>query len=179
MLRKTYFLLSLFFMTAFSINAQWKNVKSTAITFKIKNAGIGVDGSFKKASIQLSIDEANPANSFFSGTVEANSIETGINLRNNHLKDKEEFFNVAKYPVLTMKSVSVVSKSPGIYAVTWDLTMKGITKRFTSQVNAVQEGSILHLSTEFRINRNEWNVGGSSITMADMVTVKLKTDVSK
>ncbi len=179
MFPKTYFLLGLFFMSAFSANAQWKNIKSSAITFKIKNAGIGVDGSFKKASIQVNVDEANPSSSFFSGIVEAGSIETGINLRNNHLKEKEEFFNIAKYPTLAMKSVSVVLKSPGVYTVTWDLTMKGITRKFTSQVNAVQEGSILHLATEFRINRKEWNVGGNSITMADMVTVKLRADISK
>ncbi|QLH45367.1 MAG: YceI family protein [Bacteroidota bacterium] len=72
--------------------AQWNKIINSTITFKIKNAGIWVKGSFTKSSIQVSFDEVNLAQSEFIGQIDANSIQTGIKLRDNHLRDKEEFF---------------------------------------------------------------------------------------
>jgi polyisoprenoid-binding protein YceI len=125
------------------------------------------------------IDENDPAKSSFFGTIEANSINTGLNLRDKHLKEKEEFFNTSKFPSLTMKSVTVVQKSPGIYTVTWDLTMKGVARRFNSEVTTKIEGGNLMVSTQFKINRNDWNLGGSSMTMGDAVTVKINSILTK
>jgi polyisoprenoid-binding protein YceI len=172
-------LLVLFLSIGMTIQAQWNKVKSTSVTFKIKNAGIGVDGKFVKMNTQITIDESNPSKSSFLGTIEANSINTGINLRDNHLKDKEEFFNTSKYPTMTMKSVNVVQKSAGIYTVTWDLTMKGVARRFSSEVITKIEGGNLIASTQFKINRNDWNLGGNSMTMGDAVTVKINSILTK
>jgi polyisoprenoid-binding protein YceI len=171
----------LFAITILSLNAdaQWNKVKSTTIAFKIKNAGLNVNGSFGKANVQINIDVNTPVNSTFSGVVEANSVKTGINLRDNHLIDKEDFFNVAKYPTMNMKSVKVIVKSAGIYTVTWNLTMKGVARQFTSDVTTKQNGDVLLLSTSFTVNRNDWNIGGNSMTMGDNVTINLNSSVSK
>jgi polyisoprenoid-binding protein YceI len=171
----------LILITLFSLNtnAQWNKVKSTTIAFKIKNAGLNVNGSFGKANVQISIDEKNPTNSTFSGVVEVNSVKTGIKLRDTHLKEKEDFFNAAKFPTISMKSSKVAVKSPGIYTVTWILTMKGVARQFTSDVTAKENGDVLLLSTSFTVNRNDWNVGGNSMTMGDNVTIKLNSSVSK
>ncbi len=168
-----------FLFISYTVKAQWKNVSLTTISFKIKNAGIGVDGKFGKIISQLFIDESNPSKSTFTGTVESNSISTGIQLRDNHLKDKDEFFNVVKYPTIVMKSVSVVVKNKGIYNVTWDLTIKGVTRRFSTEVLTKVDGNNMIVSTQFKINRNDWNIGGSSLTMGDAVTVKLNARLTK
>jgi len=159
--------------------AQWNKVQNSSVNFKIKNAGIWVNGSFTKANVKVNIDEANPTQSTFSGIVESKSIQTGIKLRDNHLRDKDDFFNVEKFPTLNMKSVSVSIKSPGVYAVKWSLTIKGVTKLFTSDVNTNREGNTLNIFTNFAINRNDWNIGGNSFTMGDNVSVKLSTSVIK
>lgn len=174
-------IITLLAITLFSLHseAQWNKVKSTTIAFKIKNAGFNVNGSFGKANVQINIDEKNPSNSTFSGVVEANSVKTGINLRDTHLKEKEDFFNVAKFPTLNMKSTKVVVKSAGIYTVTWILTMKGVARQFTSDVTTKENGDVLLLSTSFTVNRNDWNVGGNSMTMGDNVTINLSASVSK
>jgi polyisoprenoid-binding protein YceI len=161
------------------IEAQWKNVKYTAITFKIKNAGIGVDGKFAKVNAVVFIDESDPTKSSFMGTADANTISTGIKLRDNHLKEKEEFFYTSNYPIVSMKSVKVLPKSSGLYTVTWDLTMKGVTRRFTSDVSSTIIGTELQLNAQFKINRNDWKLGGNSMTMADIVTVKLMAVLTK
>jgi polyisoprenoid-binding protein YceI len=159
--------------------AQWNKVKSSTIAFKIKNAGLNVNGSFGNATVQINIDESNPSNSFFNGVVQANSVKTGINLRDNHLKDKEEFFNVSKFPTLAMKSIKVVPKTPEIYTVTWILTMKGVSRQFTSDVTVKKSQETLLLSCSVVVNRNDWNVGGRSLTMGDNVTILLSATVSK
>ena len=159
--------------------AQWNKVHNSSITFKIKNAGIWVNGSFTKATVQVNINESDPTQSTFSGIVESSSIQTGINLRDNHLRHKDDFFNVEKFPTLSMKSVSVSIKNPGVYTVKWSLTIKGITKYFSSDVNTQREGNALKLFATFTINRNDWNLGGKSFTMSDNVTVKLFTTVIK
>ena len=88
--------------------AQWNKVQNSSINFKIKNAGIWVNGSFTNATVEVNINEANPTQSTFSGIVESKSIQTGIKLRDNHLRDKDDFFNVEKFPTLSMKSVRVL-----------------------------------------------------------------------
>jgi polyisoprenoid-binding protein YceI len=60
-------------------------------------------------------------------TAEAASIDTGIGLRDDHLRTAD-FFEVAKYPTLSFKSTEVVKKGRG-YVATGDLTIKGKTKR--------------------------------------------------
>ena len=177
-MQKILFLFIAIFHFGHSI-AQWKNVKSTTISFKIKNAGIKVDGSFKKATISIVVDDTKLENSTFMGVVDANSISTGIKLRDTHLKEKEDFFYTEKFPSLTMKSVSVTQKKPDVYTVVWDLTMKGSTRRFSSEVVTKIVDNTLLLSTEFVINRNDWNIGGNSFTMGDQVTVKIKSTLSK
>lgn len=173
--------LIVFFVLGMNVlcSAQWNKVKSTSISFKIKNAGISVDGNFKTATIKVNVDEANPAKSSFSGVVEAKSINTDNNLRDSHLRDKEEFFNVSKYPSLSMKSVSVTKKSAGVYTVVWDMTIKGVTRRFSSDVLTKAEGDLLLISTEFKVNRRDWNVGENSMIMSDNVSIKLKSTLSK
>lgn len=166
-------------LTTLSTQAQWNKVKTFAITFKIKNAGLWVNGNFATAKVQVNVDENNPSQSLFSGVVEAKSISTGIKLRDNHLRDKDEFFDVDNFPTLTMKSVSVTKKSDGIYDVKWSLTIKGITKLFSSQVIAKTDGNTLKISSIFTINRNDWKLGGSSFTMGDNVTINLTSTVTK
>jgi polyisoprenoid-binding protein YceI len=159
--------------------AQYKIVKNVAVKFKIKNAGMGVDGKFSSVTATAFLDETNPSKSVFTGVIETNSATTGIKLRDKHIKEKEEFFDVAKYPTMSMKSVSVTLKSVGIYTVIWDLNMKGVTRRFSSEIKTVKQNENILVSTEFKINRNDWKVGGNSFTMGDMVTINLNTTLAK
>lgn len=160
-------------------SAQYKVVKNISVNFKIKNAGIGVDGKFSTVNAVVFLDETNLTKCSFIGTIETKSVSTGIKLRDTHIKEKEEFFDVAKYSSMSMKSVSVTLKSEGVYLVTWDLTMKGITRRFSSEVKTVKQNENILVSTEFKINRNEWKIGGNSFTMGDIVTIKLNTTLAK
>lgn len=155
-----------------AMNAQERALNSLKVSFRIKNAGIGVDGSFAKASGYADLQQGNPAASRFRGEVEAAFIETGIGLRNQHLR-RAEYFDVARFPLLRMQSVEV-QMVQGKYQVTWDITMKGQTRRLKSDVDVIRQGDAFLLKTEMTINRRDWKIGGSSLTMADQVKVTVQ-----
>src|SRR6478609_1115178 len=106
MSRIFYFITIFFLVNAAIVSAQtkWTPV-SSVISFKIKNAGIWVDGSFSGLTGTVLFDPEHLSHSSIEASVNAASINTGIELRNNHLK-KEEYFNVEKFPRISMKSTS-------------------------------------------------------------------------
>jgi polyisoprenoid-binding protein YceI len=66
-------------------------------------------------------------------TIDTSSVDTGIDQRNGHLKSPD-FFDVAKYPTATFVSKSF-SKSDGKLTVVGDLTLHGVTKTVTLDVD--------------------------------------------
>lgn len=73
------------------------------VKFKIKNAGLTVDGTFSDYKADIFYDENDVSKSKFYGEVKTTSINTGINLRDNDLR-KKEYFDVKNFP-LDRKSV--------------------------------------------------------------------------
>ncbi len=157
----------------FNMSAQiWTNLQNLEVAFKIKNAGITVDGKFKDVSATVSVDEKHFENSTFNGVIQAKSISTENSMRDGHLRDKEEFFNVAKFPTITMKAVKVGSNQVGgSYKVDWLLTIKGITKKITTDVLVNLNGNSLYILTVFQLNRLDWKVGDKGVLMSDNVIV--------
>ena len=80
-------------------------------------------------------DEANPANSKITATVDVRTITTGVEERDAHLKSPD-FFDVAKYPAITFASTAVSRSSATSYAVTGNLSMHGVTQSVTLAVTA-------------------------------------------
>lgn len=176
-----YFLNSIFVLLSFgifSLYAEMKsNVQNSSINFTIKNAGFKVNGKFTEIEVKANFDELNLAKSSIVGIAKASSISTGIGMRDTHLKEKEEFFNIKIFPTLELKSVSFKEISKGKYESLFDLTIKGITKRIKIEMISKELNGVVTLESIFSINRNSWNIGGDSFTMGDMVTVNLKTQI--
>jgi polyisoprenoid-binding protein YceI len=95
--------------------------------FAIKHLGIStVHGSFHKISGTVKFDPANMAKSSVEATIDVNSVDTGVEARDTHLKSPD-FFDTSKFPTMTFKSTSV-AKVGDHYDVKGDLTMHGVTK---------------------------------------------------
>ena len=109
--------------------------ENSSAEFVCKHVFSNVRGMFKKPSGTVTLDEATPANSKVDATIDASSITTGVEERDNHLRSPD-FFDVAKYPVITFVSSSVTRSSPTSYSVTGNLTMHGVTKPVTLAVTA-------------------------------------------
>jgi polyisoprenoid-binding protein YceI len=151
--------------------AQWKiNPAGSTVAFKIKNAGITVDGKFTEFAATLLFDPVNGTGKF-TGVIQAKSINTGINARDNHLR-KAEYFDVASYPTLTFTGTGITKKGNG-YIAKGNLTIKDVTQAveipFTFQ-EANQEGTF---TGTLRIDRRTYHVGGNSWVMGDNVDIVL------
>jgi polyisoprenoid-binding protein YceI len=109
--------------------------ENSSVEFTCKHVFSNVRGMFKKPSGTVTLDEATPANSKVNATIDASSITTGVEERDNHLKGSD-FFDVAKYPAITFVSTSVTKSSATSYSVTGNLTMHGVTKPVTLAVTA-------------------------------------------
>lgn len=106
--------------------------------FKVRHMMIAnVKGEFDKVSGTVNFDPANPTGSTAEAAVEVASISTREADRDNHLKSPD-FFDVAKYPTITFKSTGV-SKDGGGYKVSGDLTIRGVTKPVTLEVEHVTD----------------------------------------
>src|SRR5687768_12001869 len=102
-------------------------------TFKVRHLMANVSGEFRDFDAVINVDRANPANSSVEFTIQAASIDTGNDKRDDHLRSPD-FFDAAKFPTITFKSSSIKSTSKNAFDVTGDLTMRGVTKKVTLPV---------------------------------------------
>lgn len=155
----------------------WK-VNKYEVTFKIKNAGLTVDGSFTGLTADIKFDSRDITSCFIEAGIDVNTINTGITMRNNHLKE-EEYFNATKYPRIILQSVSFTKENDGTFKGLFKLTMKGITKTVSIPFSYTETGNEATFKGSFSINRRDYNVGGSSWTMSDNATVTIIVNAIK
>ena len=166
---KIFFCLYLVNMVAIAQN--YKPV-SALTTFNLRMFGVKVEGSFKNFSGTIKFDPNNLGASSIAGSVEANTVDTDNSLRNRHLKDKSEFFNVLKFPKVSMKTTSII-RSGNIFIGTFDLTMKDVTKAVKIPFTVSNDGDKTIFKGNFTINRRDWGVGGGTMGMSNDVAVSI------
>jgi polyisoprenoid-binding protein YceI len=173
---KTLFVLIFQLIYSMSILAQsWKPAAAT-VNFKTKMFGMGINGSFKGLTGTVVFDANNLPAASINVSVDAKTVDTDNFLRNKHLREKEEFFNVIKYPTIAMKTTKI-EKTPNGFVGYFDLTMKATTKNVKIPFSFVQTDNTGQFKGSVTINRNDWKVGGSTMGMSDDVTLTLQLNV--
>ncbi len=106
----------------------------TDVGFSVKHMMVTtVRGKFNAATGSVVIDEDNLTASHGTFSVETASIDSGVDQRDGHLRSAD-FFDADTYPTITFASTKVVAKGGDDYAVTGDLTIKGVTRPVTFDV---------------------------------------------
>jgi polyisoprenoid-binding protein YceI len=170
---KYHFFFSLLFAMSWVPLLAQQKVSNAQVTFKIKNAGFWVTGKLGGFQGEIQFDANNLAQSSLTASVDARTIDTDNSLRNRHLKEKSEFFDVAKYPSISMKSTKLEKTSTG-FSGTFLLTMKGVTQAVNIPFTVSKNAESTTLSGTFSINRRDWKVGGSSFLMSDTAVISLQ-----
>ncbi|MBK8608737.1 MAG: YceI family protein [Chitinophagaceae bacterium] len=143
------------------------------VHFVIKNFSIKTDGDFTGLKGTIRFDPAGYANAYFDITADAGTIDTDNSSRDNHLREAE-YFDVEKYKTLRFTSTKVVLSSvAGRYYMFGNLTIKGVTKPVEFGFGATPKNGGYVFDGGFKINRRDFGVGGSSISMSDNVNVTL------
>jgi polyisoprenoid-binding protein YceI len=137
------------------------------IEFAVKHMMITtVRGQFRKFTVDVDFDEAQPERSTVVAHIEASSIDTGMEARDAHLKSAD-FFETEKYPELTFRSNRIEPSGDG-YKILGDLTIRGETRPVTLEaeiggvVPNMQGGRRAGFDATTKISRKafglSWNV---------------------
>jgi polyisoprenoid-binding protein YceI len=136
-----------------SSSAKKENLMSTATTattavaytidpahsgagFKIKHFMIAyIRGGFSGVTGDVIFDSANPANTKIDASINASTLHTHDEKRDAHVKGAD-FLDTATYPTITFVSKKVVGEGKNQWKVTGDLTLHGVTKEATLQVES-------------------------------------------
>jgi polyisoprenoid-binding protein YceI len=128
--------------SAFILNevSKWSLDDShSRLGFTINHRGItNVHGEFSKFQVTVTQPNSDFMDASIEMTAESKSINTGISMRDDHLRG-EDYFHVEKFPTLTFKSTSVKKLKENEYEVTGDFTMKGVTKKV--KLTAIHTGT--------------------------------------
>lgn len=160
----------------------------STVDFKVRHFFTQVPGHFDDFTGTIHFDPETVSNSSVEFTVQAGSIDTNNDQRDQHLRSPD-FFNVEKFPTLSFESTSV-SGSGSDLQVTGDLTIHGVTKEVTIPVSFLGSmetpmGTKAGFSTEFTIDRKEYGItwnraldqGGA--ILGDEVTIGINVEANK
>ncbi len=161
----------LFFCVNFFLAAQdGLAVDSAVIGFSVKNFGLEVHGTFSDLSVELHFDPEDLDASSIYAWLPAATIETGIGLRDKHLR-KEEFFFVEEFPRIEMRSQTFTQTGQGQFVGSFQLQLKATRDTLNMPFSVREEGEQMIFEGSFTINRKAFDIGGDSLTLADDVTV--------
>jgi polyisoprenoid-binding protein YceI len=137
----------------------------SAAEFKVKHMMISnVKGSFSGLSGKLIEHASDSTLSYVEASIPVATVSTGDPQRDAHLKSAD-FFDAEKFPTLDFKSTKVVLEG-GVYEVTGDLTIHGVTKSVTFAIDGPSApgkdpwgNTRIGLSATTKINRKDFGLG--------------------
>jgi polyisoprenoid-binding protein YceI len=152
--------------------------------FAVKHMGIStVRGTFTKLSGTAQYDPADVKNDSVDVTIDAASVDSRVEMRDNDLRS-DHFFDIQKYPTITFKSTKVESAGPDKLKIIGDLTIRGITKPVTLDVDGpskpVNDGrGHLHMgvSASTTVNRTEFGMTGYQGMVGSDVTLTIDAEL--
>jgi polyisoprenoid-binding protein YceI len=161
----------------------------TSVIFGISHLGYSFTyGRFNKVSGEFTLDPAKPDAASFTLAIDAASIDTNDAKRDDHLRGPD-FLNTGEFPVISFKSnkVAVEKKDDAtIYVVSGELTMHGVTKPVTLQLQKLGEGpgptgQGFHtgFNCQTKLNRSEWGMTKMVPHIGDEVAVTISLEGSR
>ena len=126
-------------------------------------------------------DEAKPANSSVQVTLPLANLDTHVSALDEHLK-KPDFFDAAKYPVVTFKSTRVEPLGGNKFKVTGDLTVHGVTKPVVLDATLNKAGMqpmlkvpAIGFDATATIKRSDFGMGAYVPNVSDEVQIRITT----
>jgi polyisoprenoid-binding protein YceI len=112
----------------------WKlDPAHTLVEFSAKHLMIStVKGRIAGVEGSIVLDEKEPSNSAVEVTLDAKTLDTRIEQRDQHLRS-DDFLDVEKFPTITFKSTDIQGDEQN-FKLTGDLTIRDITRPITLDV---------------------------------------------
>jgi polyisoprenoid-binding protein YceI len=142
-----------------------------------------VHGSFKKWGGELLLDEDDLTRSSVSVQLDAASLDTHLEARDEHLRSAD-FLNAAAFPQIAFKSTRIEKKGEDAYRVTGDLTIRDTTKpvvleaEFNGRVKSPWGDERAGFSAKASIDRREFGLVWNKALEAGGVLVGDKVEIT-
>ncbi|HEX2054347.1 MAG TPA: YceI family protein [Actinomycetota bacterium] len=160
----------------------------TRIGFQARHAMVTkVRGHFKEFEGYFHFDPNNPQESGAEVTIQAKSIDTGNEQRDQHLRSND-FFAMDEYPEIRFVSTAVEPVDDTRFRLTGDLTIRGVTRPVTIEFefNGAETdpwgNTRIGFEGSTEVNRKDWGVNWNAALDSGGVLVsdkvKLEFDVS-
>ncbi|MBF0596043.1 YceI family protein [Faecalibacter rhinopitheci] len=136
-----------------------------------------VEGEFKNFDVHLNFTKVDLTDAKFHVVADVNSINTGIEARDNHLKSAD-FFNASKNSKLEFTSKTISKVKGNNYKLMGDLSLNGVTKPVA--LNLIYNGSVDNqgvktygFTIKGKIKRSDFNIGTTfpEAVVGDVVTL--------
>jgi polyisoprenoid-binding protein YceI len=163
----------------------------SSINFHIRHLMVSkVHGRFSKWSGNLELDEQDLTRSRLDVTIDASSIDTKEDKRDDHLRSAD-FLEVAVHPNITFRSTAITRAGEDRYSVVGDLTIHGVTRQVTLDVEGGDRvtdpwgGTRTGFSARTSISRKDfgltWNVAleAGGFVVGDKLDITLEIEAIK
>jgi polyisoprenoid-binding protein YceI len=154
------------------------------VGFKISHLGLSwVQGRFDRFAGGFTLDPEDPNRCSFALTINADSVDTNNQKRDDHLRSPD-FFNAKQFPTITFKSTSVKAIPDG-YQIAGDLTLHGVTKPITLSVLGGRKAEFpkgiqrTGFSAEVTLKRSEFGMDKLSPAVGDDVYIAVSFEGTK
>jgi polyisoprenoid-binding protein YceI len=155
------------------------------VGFAVKHMMVSnAKGKFNTFEGTLEYDIATKTLQSVQGSIEATSIDTNNEKRDDHLKN-EDFFNVAKFPKMTFKSTSVKKTGENTFEVTGYLNVLGVDREVTGPVTITgpvdgrRGAKLIGIESNTALNRRDLGITHSPAAMiADEVKVSIAAEAA-
>ena len=161
----------------------------TSVSFSVRHLGINnVKGKFKEfeGALVLEGDTLKEA----SGTIQVQSVDTGVEKRDNHLRTAD-FFDATKYPTITFKTKRVEKAGSGQLVLIADFTMRGVTNelRLPAKMSKPTKdpwgGVRVGLEAKTKLNRKDYGINYNELletgamAVGEEVELEINTEAVK
>jgi polyisoprenoid-binding protein YceI len=154
------------------------------ITFTYSHIGFSTPlVGFREFDANLTLDSENPANSSIQVVIDTTSIDSRVDEFDDHLRSGD-FFDTDNHPNATFESTNIQQNADGTFAVTGDLTIKGITKSVTldatlnkAAMHPMNKQPTVGFSAETQVLRSEFGLGRAVPAVGDEVTIYITVEM--
>jgi polyisoprenoid-binding protein YceI len=154
------------------------------VEFSVRHLGlVTVRGVFQSVRGTLELDDDDPTRSKGYVEIDASSLNTNQEKRDEHLRSAD-FFHVDQHPLITLTSREIVPVGEGQYRVNADLTIRGVTEQveleaeLSDSINDPWGNTRRALSLSGTLNRTRWGLNWNSVVEAGRMVVGEKVKIS-
>jgi len=157
------FLVLIAFVPAYAAPTYAIDPSHSTLGFAVKHLGVSTTrGGFDDYAGSITLDPEDDKTFNAEVTIQATSINTKNESRDNHLRSAD-FFDTANNPTITFQSTRLEKQGEGAVMV-GNLTIKGVTKEITipvtisGPVTSPMGASVIGIKGSTVINRQDFNV---------------------